>query len=75
MLLKLGTYGLYRFVLPMVPDAVVVYAPAIAVISIAVMISSGEFRVGNMLGLVDMAAHAGNSAFLRSGKNWKFGAA
>ena len=33
-LLKLGTYGLYRFVLPMVPDAVVVYAPAIAVISI-----------------------------------------
>src|SRR5437762_12222666 len=33
-LLKLGTYGLYRFVLPMVPDAVVHYAPAIAVLSI-----------------------------------------
>jgi len=33
-LLKLGTYGLYRFVLPMVPGAVVEYAPAIAVLSI-----------------------------------------
>lgn len=33
-LLKLGTYGLYRFVLPMVPEAVVQYAPAIAVLSI-----------------------------------------
>ena len=33
-LLKLGTYGLYRFVLPMVPDAVVEYAPVIAVIAI-----------------------------------------
>ncbi|MHC4420338.1 MAG: complex I subunit 4 family protein [Planctomycetota bacterium] len=33
-LLKLGTYGMYRFVLPMVPGAVVEYAPAIAVISI-----------------------------------------
>ncbi len=33
-LLKLGTYGLYRFVLPMVPAAVVEYAPAIAVVSI-----------------------------------------
>ncbi|MEE8458910.1 MAG: NADH-quinone oxidoreductase subunit M [Phycisphaerales bacterium] len=33
-LLKLGTYGLYRFVLPMVPDAVVEYAPVIAEISI-----------------------------------------
>ncbi|MHC4217525.1 MAG: complex I subunit 4 family protein [Planctomycetota bacterium] len=33
-LLKLGTYGLYRFVLPMVPGAVVEYAPAIAVIAI-----------------------------------------
>jgi NADH-quinone oxidoreductase subunit M len=33
-LLKLGTYGLYRFVLPMVPDAVVEYAPVIAVLSI-----------------------------------------
>jgi len=33
-LLKLGTYGLYRFVLPMVPDAVVAWAPAIAVLSI-----------------------------------------
>jgi NADH-quinone oxidoreductase subunit M len=33
-LLKLGTYGLYRFVLPMVPLAVVEYAPVIATISI-----------------------------------------
>jgi len=33
-LLKLGTYGLYRFVLPMVPDAVVQYAPLIAVFAI-----------------------------------------
>ena len=33
-LLKLGTYGLFRFVLPMVPVAVVEYAPLIAVISI-----------------------------------------
>jgi NADH-quinone oxidoreductase subunit M len=33
-LLKLGTYGLYRFVLPMTPVAVVQYAPAIAVLSI-----------------------------------------
>ncbi len=33
-LLKLGTYGLYRFVLPMVPLAVVEYAPLIAVIAI-----------------------------------------
>jgi NADH-quinone oxidoreductase subunit M len=33
-LLKLGTYGLYRFVLPMVPDAVVEYAPLIAIFAI-----------------------------------------
>jgi NADH-quinone oxidoreductase subunit M len=33
-LLKLGTYGLYRFVLPMVPIAVVEYAPLIAILSI-----------------------------------------
>jgi NADH-quinone oxidoreductase subunit M len=33
-LLKLGTYGFYRFVLPMTPVAVVEYAPAIAVIAI-----------------------------------------
>jgi NADH-quinone oxidoreductase subunit M len=33
-LLKLGTYGLYRFVLPMLPVAVVEYAPFIAVLSI-----------------------------------------
>jgi len=33
-LLKLGTYGLYRFVIPMVPAAVVEYAPLIAVLSI-----------------------------------------
>jgi NADH-quinone oxidoreductase subunit M len=33
-LLKLGTFGVYRFVLPMVPEALVVYAPAIAVLAI-----------------------------------------
>ncbi len=33
-LLKLGTYGLYRFVLPMVPAAVVEWAPLLAVLSI-----------------------------------------
>lgn len=33
-LLKLGTYGMYRFVLPMVPEAVVDYAPFIAVLAI-----------------------------------------
>lgn len=33
-LLKLGTYGLYRFVLPMAPDAVVEWAPFIAVLAI-----------------------------------------
>jgi len=33
-LLKLGTYGLFRFALPMVPDAVIVWAPAIAVLCI-----------------------------------------
>ena len=33
-LLKLGTFGIYRFVLPMVPEAVVAYAPAIAVLAI-----------------------------------------
>jgi NADH-quinone oxidoreductase subunit M len=33
-LLKLGTYGLYRFVLPMVPEAIVEHGPAIAVLAI-----------------------------------------
>ena len=33
-LLKLGTYGLFRFVLPMTPDAIVEYAPFIATLSI-----------------------------------------
>ena len=33
-LLKLGTFGVYRFVLPMVPEAVVAYAPAIGVLAI-----------------------------------------
>ncbi len=33
-LLKLGTFGIYRFILPMVPEAVVAYAPAIAVLAI-----------------------------------------
>ncbi|MDP7008985.1 MAG: NADH-quinone oxidoreductase subunit M [Phycisphaerales bacterium] len=33
-LLKLGTFGVYRFILPMVPEALVVWAPAIAVLAI-----------------------------------------
>ena len=33
-LLKLGTFGVYRFVLPMVPQAVVAYAPLIAILAI-----------------------------------------
>jgi len=33
-LLKLGTYGLFRFLVPMLPDAVVTYAPTIAVLAI-----------------------------------------
>lgn len=33
-LLKLGTYGIYRFVLPMLPDAVAMYAPAIGVLAV-----------------------------------------
>jgi NADH-quinone oxidoreductase subunit M len=33
-LLKLGTYGLLRFAIPFVPQAVVAYAPVIAVLSI-----------------------------------------
>jgi NADH-quinone oxidoreductase subunit M len=40
-LLKLGTYGLYRFVLPFVPVAVVEYAPAIAVICIIGIVVAG----------------------------------
>ncbi len=33
-LLKLGTFGVYRFILPMVPEAVIAYAPSIAVLAI-----------------------------------------
>lgn len=33
-LLKLGTYGMFRFVLPMTPDAIVQYAPLIGVLAI-----------------------------------------
>ena len=40
-LLKLGTYGLYRFVLPMVPEAVIAYAPTIAVVSIIGILYAG----------------------------------
>lgn len=40
-LLKLGTYGLYRFVLPMAPDAVIEYAPFIAVLSIVGILYAG----------------------------------
>ncbi len=40
-LLKLGTYGLYRFVLPFVPEAVVAYAPAIGVICVIGILYAG----------------------------------
>jgi len=40
-LLKLGTYGIYRFVLPFVPDAVAAYAPAIAVLCIIGILYAG----------------------------------
>jgi NADH-quinone oxidoreductase subunit M len=40
-LLKLGTYGLYRFVLPMLPDAMIEYAPVIAVLSIIGILYAG----------------------------------
>lgn len=40
-LLKLGTYGLYRFVVPFVPAAVVEYAPAIAVLCIVGILYAG----------------------------------
>lgn len=40
-LLKLGTYGIYRFVLGMVPDAVVLYAPFLATLSIIGIIYGG----------------------------------
>ncbi len=40
-LLKLGTYGLYRFVLPFVPDAVISWAPWIAGVSIVGILYGG----------------------------------
>jgi NADH-quinone oxidoreductase subunit M len=40
-LLKLGTYGIYRFAIPFAPAAVVEYAPAIAVLSIIGIIYAG----------------------------------
>ncbi|MBK7404083.1 MAG: NADH-quinone oxidoreductase subunit M [Phycisphaerales bacterium] len=40
-LLKLGTYAIYRFVLPFAPAAVVAYAPAIAVLCIIGIIYAG----------------------------------
>lgn len=40
-LLKLGTYAIYRFVLPFAPIAVVEYAPAIAVLCITGIIYAG----------------------------------
>ncbi|GIW74008.1 MAG: hypothetical protein KatS3mg103_0530 [Phycisphaerales bacterium] len=41
MLLKLGTYGIYRFVLGFVPEAVVAYAPTLAVLSIVGILYAG----------------------------------
>ena len=40
-LLKLGTYAIYRFVLPFAPEAVVEYAPAIGVLCIIGIIYAG----------------------------------
>lgn len=40
-LLKLGTYGLYRFVIPFVPDAVTAWAPLIAGVSIVGILYGG----------------------------------
>ena len=40
-LLKLGTYAIYRFVLPFAPEAVIHYAPAIAVLCIIGIIYAG----------------------------------
>ncbi|MCH2152651.1 MAG: NADH-quinone oxidoreductase subunit M [Phycisphaerales bacterium] len=40
-LLKLGTYGIYRFVLPMTPDAVVEWAPVLGVLAIIGILYAG----------------------------------
>jgi len=40
-LLKLGTYGIYRFAIPVVPDAFVEYAPMIAALSIIGIVYAG----------------------------------
>ena len=40
-LLKLGTYAMFRFVLPFAPDAVVAYAPAIGVVAIIGILYGG----------------------------------
>ena len=40
-LLKLGTYGLYRFALPMTPDAVVEWAPILGILSIVGILYAG----------------------------------
>ncbi|MEM1165815.1 MAG: NADH-quinone oxidoreductase subunit M [Planctomycetota bacterium] len=40
-LLKLGTYAIYRFVLPFVPDAVVHYAPVLAVLALIGIVYAG----------------------------------
>lgn len=40
-LLKLGTYGIFRFVIPFLPQAVITYAPAIAMLSIVGIIYTG----------------------------------
>ncbi|USN99193.1 MAG: NADH-quinone oxidoreductase subunit M [Phycisphaeraceae bacterium] len=40
-LLKLGTYAMYRFVLPLVPHAVLEHAPAVAILAIIGIIYAG----------------------------------
>lgn len=40
-LLKLGTYGLYKFALPFTPEAVVAFAPAVGVLSVIGIVYAG----------------------------------
>ncbi|MEM8758384.1 MAG: NADH-quinone oxidoreductase subunit M [Planctomycetota bacterium] len=40
-LLKLGTYGIYKFVLPYAPEAVIEYAPLIGVLSVIGIVYAG----------------------------------
>ena len=52
-LLKLGTYGLYRFMPPMCPEAVVEWAPVIAILAIIGIMSSVGLVTGFFLKHLD----------------------